>query len=192
MTTTVHVADRPTGKPKRPRSGMALKLDRTTTDARRQAAAILEVLAGVRTPTEAATALSLSLPAYYKLEARALRGMVLGCQPPGRGPRSSPEVEVKRLRRQCQQLKQEAGRYQALARAAQRAAGLPAPPAKPAKDARGRKRRKPAVRALRALAAIRQAPEDPPSTQSATSPPSSMPPAPAAAKPVAPAAASVQ
>jgi len=187
MTTTIPVADRTAGKARRPRSGMALKLDRTTTDARRQAAAILEVLAGVRTPTEAATALTLSLPAYYKLEARALRGMVLGCQPPGRGPRTSPEVEVKRLRRQCQQLKQEAGRYQALARAAQRAAGLSAPPAAPAKDARGRKRRKPAVRALRALAAIRQAPDDPPATSPATTQP-----APAATKPVAPVAAGVQ
>lgn len=191
MTATLPTTHAGATQPKRARPGMALKLDRTTSDARRQAAAILEVLAGVRTPMEAAKALGLSLPAYYKLEARALRGMVLGCQPPGRGPRSSPEVEVRRLRRQCQQLKQEAGRYQALARAAQRAAGLTAPPAAPAKDARVRKKRKPSVRALRALAALRQAPDDPPAAaEPAGTPPTASPPT--ARESVAPAAASVQ
>jgi hypothetical protein len=149
---------------------MKLKLDRTTDQARAQAAAILAVLAGARTPTDAAKSLSLSLPAYYKLESRALRGLVLGCQPPARGPTPSPEVEVQRLRRQCQRLQQDVGRYQALARAAQRAAGLAASPATPPTDARGRRRRKPSVRALKAINALRQPPE----------------PVPVAATPVAP------
>ena len=38
-------------------------------EAKRMATAILEVLAGARAPTEAATALSLSVPRYYQVEA---------------------------------------------------------------------------------------------------------------------------
>ena len=45
-------------------------------EARRLAAAILEVLAGMRSPTEAAQALSISGPRYYTLEQRALEGLV--------------------------------------------------------------------------------------------------------------------
>ncbi len=154
--------DRAADKPRRPRHGMALKLGPITPEIRRQAAAILEVLAGARTPTDAAKDLALSLPAYYKLEARAIRGLILACRPPGRGPRPSPELEATRLKRQCQKLQQELQRYQALARAAQRAAGLPAPAVVPKdKDAKGRRKRKPAVRALRALAALKLAPEAP-------------------------------
>ena len=157
-----------TAKPPRSdRKYMNIKLKGTIEESRRQAAAILEVLAGVRTPTDAAKALSLSLPAYYKLEARALRGLVLGCQPPGRGPRSSPEVEVQRLRKQCQRLQQDVGRYQALARAAQRAAGLPAVSAAAPTDAKGRRKRKPSVRALKAIQTIRNAPPDTPPAQPA-------------------------
>jgi hypothetical protein len=152
---------------------MALKLGGIGPELRCQAAAILEVLAGVRTPTDAATGLKLSLPAYYKLEARAVRGLILACRPPGRGPQPAPDVEASRLRRQCQRLQQELQRYQALARSAQRAAGLPAPPAPSAKDARGRRKRKPTVRALRALAALREAPEAVPSA--AAPPPAASP-----------------
>jgi hypothetical protein len=135
MTQATATTDRTT---KRPRQGMALKLGPITPEIRRQAAAILEVLAGARSPTDAAQDLALSLPAYYKLESRAIRGLILACRPPGRGPRPSPELEATRLKRQCQKLQQELQRYQALARAAQRAAGLPAPAATPKdKDARG-------------------------------------------------------
>jgi hypothetical protein len=140
---------------------MAIKLDRTSVDSRRQAAAILEVLAGVRTPTDAAKILSLSLPAYYKLESRALQGLVNGCQPAVRGPGPSPEVETRKLRRDCQRLQQELQRYQALARNAQRAAGLSAVASSPKVDARGRRKRKPSVRALKAIRTIRSIPEPP-------------------------------
>jgi hypothetical protein len=162
--TTTPAAAAATAKPhvsKGPRVPMALKLGAITAEARRQATAILEVLAGARTPTDAAKDLSLSLPAYYKLEGRAVKGLILACRPAGRGPRPSPELEAARLRRQCQRLTQDLQRYQALARTAQRAAGLPAPPSPSKRDDKGRKRRKPAVRALKALAALRQAPEAP-------------------------------
>lgn len=164
ITTNQATVERPVAarEPSGPRArrGMGLKLGKTTAESRQQAAAVLDVLAGVRTPADAAKALSLSLPAYYKLESRALESLVQGCQPPGRGPKPSPEVEAHRLRRQCHRLQQDLLRYQALARAAQRAAGLAAaaPPKPPVK---GRRVRKPAVRALKAAQFIRGM-QDPP------------------------------
>jgi hypothetical protein len=119
-----------------------------------RAAAVLEVLAGVRTPSQAASALSLSLGAYYKLESRALRGLLGGCCPQKRGAQPSPEKELATLRKRCQRLDQELRRYQALARAAQRAVGLAAPKEPPKKDAAGRRRRRPTVRALKAVAVL--------------------------------------
>jgi hypothetical protein len=55
-------------------------------EAQRWAAVILEVLAGVRTPAQAAEALSVSLPRYYQLETRALRGLVASCEARPKGP----------------------------------------------------------------------------------------------------------
>ena len=71
-------------------------------DARRLAAAILEVLAGARTPTEAAQALGLSLPRYYQLESRALRGLVATCEPRPKGRQRSVESEVAGLKREIE------------------------------------------------------------------------------------------
>jgi hypothetical protein len=164
-TTATTTSTPPAAKPGRKgsRGLMNIKLDKTTSDARRHAAAVLEVLAGVRTPTDAAKALTLSLPAYYKLESRALRGLVVGCGPAPRGPTPSPEVEAARLRRQCHRLQQDVQRYQALARAAQRAAGLPTVPVAPTTDPKGRHKRKPTVRALKAVTSIRSVvPQEPP------------------------------
>lgn len=102
-------------------------------EAGRLAAAILEVLAGVRTPTQAAQVLSLSIPRYYQLEQRALEGLVHACEPRPRGPGVDPQREVRRLEKQLARLQQECGRQQALVRAAQRTIGLAPPtPAKPA------------------------------------------------------------
>jgi hypothetical protein len=145
---------------RKPRAPLGLRLEQSSSSGRRQAAAVLEVLAGVRSPAEAAKALALSLPSYYKLEIRALEGLVNGCQPPPRGARPSPEVEVRRVQSECRRLQHELQRYQALARSTQRTVGLVAPPA-PAKkmDARGRKRRRPAVRALKAAKMLQSVPD---------------------------------
>jgi hypothetical protein len=43
-----------------------------STQAKLEAAVVLEVLGGIRTPTDAAGALGISLPRYYVLEGRAL------------------------------------------------------------------------------------------------------------------------
>jgi len=57
----------PAPRKKRGTGGPDLGQD-TSATAKRLAAAILEVLAGARTPTEAAQTLELSLPRYYQLE----------------------------------------------------------------------------------------------------------------------------
>lgn len=124
---------------------------------RRRAAAVLEVLAGVRTPAQAAEAVGVSLPRYYLLEQRAIGGLVAACEPAPRGPQANAQRRVAALEREIARLTRESGRHQALARAAQRTLGL-APPTvlrpagktaeKAASSAKARRRRRPAVRAL--------------------------------------------
>jgi hypothetical protein len=132
-------------------------------EAQRFAAGILEVLAGVRTPTDAAAAMGISVPRYYLWEQRALEGLVAACQPRGGGKIVSSRCQILALEKEVARLKQECARQQALVRAAQRTIGLAPPPApKPVTKAggktvgkRARKRRRPAVRALKAVAALR-------------------------------------
>ncbi len=124
-------------------------------EAKRLAAAILEVLAGGRTPTEAATALGVSPPRYYQLEQRALKGLVAACRRRPRGRAKTSEGETEKLREEVKRLQRECGRWQALARAAHRTVGLAAPePAKPEPGKRRPKRDRTA-RALRAAKALK-------------------------------------
>ena len=120
-------------------------------EVQRLAAAILEVLAGARTPAQAASALNVSVPRYYQVEARALRGLVAACAPQSRGPGHNAEREVEKLRRQQERLERELTRQQTLVRLAQRSIGLAPPPA-PAKDGSKKRRRRPTARALQAAA----------------------------------------
>ena len=126
--------------------GPDLAKDRGAT-AKQLAAAILEVLAGARTPTEAATALGLSVPRYYQLEIQALRGFLEACEPrqAHRGRKGKPEVET--LSGENRRLQRELMRQQALARAAQRAIGLSAPAPVASKSGKKPRQRK-IVRAL--------------------------------------------
>jgi hypothetical protein len=135
----------PPGKP-RTIGGVHLASGRSA-QARRTAAAVLEVLAGARTPAEAAAALGLSVPRYYQIEARALAGLLAACEARSKGRQPDPGNEAAVLRRENQRLQRELGRHQALARAAQRAVGLP-PPVPAAAKAGKRKRRRPVARAL--------------------------------------------
>lgn len=118
-------------------------------EARRAAGVVLEVLAGERSPGEAAEALGISPPAYYLLESRALEGLVHGCEPRPKGRVVTAQSELQALRKQCARLERESARYQALARVAQRTAGVPAKKKPDSKPAAGRRKRKPAVRALK-------------------------------------------
>jgi hypothetical protein len=120
-------------------------------EARRLAAAILEVLAGARTPRQAAQALGVSLPRYYQLETRALQALVAGCESRPRGPSRTAEKELLVLKRQQERLERELGRQQTLVRLAQRTLGLSPPRTEPAKPGgKGQRRRRAVVRALQA------------------------------------------
>jgi hypothetical protein len=130
-------------------------------EARKQAAAILEVLAGVRTPADAAQAIGISLVRYYQREQRALRGLLRACEPAPRGKRAGDARRVVVLEKQVARLEAECRRQQALVRAAQRAMGL-APAAcsvskEPSTDGKRRRKRKPAVRALKMARALNAA-----------------------------------
>ena len=130
-----------------------------STGARQLAAAILEVLAGARTPAEAAQVLEMSLPRYYQLEARALHAMLQACEPRVHGRSKTAESALAALRRECEQLRRECNRQQALVREARRNLGFAAPAPAPVKAQRnGKKRRKhrPVVRALRAAERLKQ------------------------------------
>lgn len=146
----------------RPGSGQANKL----------AAVILEVLAGVRLPVDAAAQAGISLPRYYQLELRVLDAIVRACEPRPRGKIRSPQRQMEQLQRQVSRLEQECARQQALVRAAHRTIGL-APPAKPGGNKAGgkpspdqspqkgkrKRQRKPTVRALKVAKLLRAASE---------------------------------
>ena len=156
-------APRATPAPKAARAATPrVRTDGTSREARQQAAAILEVLAGVRTPTEAAQQLAMSLTRYYIIEGRALQGLVAACEPRPQGRVRSPEGELAALRRQAEQLRRQLARQQALLRVAERALGLSAAPppkaeAKPAAGGKKRRQRKPTARALKAAAVLQEA-----------------------------------
>jgi hypothetical protein len=140
---------------------------KTSVEANRRAAMILEVLAGERLPSEAAGALGVSVTHYYLLERKALEGLVAACeaQPKGRTA-ATAEQQVARLERELERTRRQCQRQSALVRATQRAVGLPASAVacdSAKKSSRSKKRgsssgkrrgRRPTVRALRAADAL--------------------------------------
>ena len=160
--------------PKATRAGTPkLRTEGVSTEARRQAAAILEVLAGVRTPTEVAAQLAISLTRYYIIESRALQGLIAACEPRPLGRVRSPASELAALRRECEQLRRQAARQQALLRVTERTLGLAGPAAAPSsktdhKNPKKRRRRKPKARALHAATVLQEA--APPSADNGMSP----------------------
>ena len=124
--------------------------------ARRTAAAVLRVMAGLETPTQASAALSLSVNRYYQLEQRALSAMVKALEPLPRGRRMSPTAQMERIVREKQQAIRDASRYQALWRAGQRALGLSPPASKieASPAGAGKRPRRPRVRAKAVIAQL--------------------------------------
>jgi hypothetical protein len=149
-------AARPTGQASRQRhtpGGVGLGQE-AGPEAQRLAAALLEVLAGVRTPGQAAEALGVSQARYFQIETRAMQALVASCAPRPRGRGRSAERELAALKQQHERLQRELSRQQTLLRLAQRSVGLTPPRAsldKPGgKDKSTKRRRRPVVRALRA------------------------------------------
>jgi hypothetical protein len=100
---------------------------KASSEARRTACAILEVLAGLRGPGEGAEILSVSLPRYYSLETRALEGLVKALEPRGKGRKAqSVEARLESVCRERDRLKVELNRMRSLVRLSQRAVGIPA------------------------------------------------------------------
>lgn len=93
-------------------------------DARRVAAVILEVLAGLRSATAASEALGMALARYYVLERRAVSGMVTALGPRPRGRPRSDEDRVRQLTGEVDRLRAEVARLEALHRLSQRAIGV--------------------------------------------------------------------
>ena len=122
--------------------------------AKKTAAMILEVLAGLRSTSEAAQALEISSMRYYVLERRAMEGLVQALAPLPKGKRKQPESTVEGLRRDKKRLEREVGRLQALVRAAQRTMKLPPLPSRERKKGEGRRARRPQVRAEKTIALL--------------------------------------
>lgn len=127
-------------------------------EARRVCAIILEVLGGGRTPTAAAEVLKISVPRYYVLEARALRGLLQACGRRSKGRKRTAESELLQLQGELRRTQSERDRLGALLRASQRTLGL-VPPPKPEKAGKKRRRR-PQVRALRASRSLKESAEN--------------------------------
>jgi hypothetical protein len=158
-----------TGDSKRAATGNGSALGKGQTgETNRRAAAVLEVLAGVRTPAQAAEALGLSVNYYYVLERKALGGLLAACAPQVKGPPGpSCEQQLARKEQELEKCRQECLRQASLVRAAERAIGLAALPTSSRRSrrkttspadggAKKRRRRRPTVRALRAVRTLQQ------------------------------------
>jgi hypothetical protein len=151
---------------KRPRNTVPVA-PQASKEAKRLAAVILEVLAGLRTPTQGAEALQLSLPRYYQLEARGLGGLLEACEPRPKGRQPDPAHEMAVIQRENERLRRDLGRQQSLVRLTQRSIGLsPPPPPTPKSAGKKGRKRKPVVRALNMAARLQQ------EANAAASPPS--------------------
>jgi hypothetical protein len=156
---------------KRPRNTVPLAPG-ASKDVKRLAAVVLEVLAGLRTPLQAAEALGRSEAGYYQLEARALRGLLEACVPKPKGRQANPAGGLAQLQRENERLRRDLQRQQSLVRVTQRSIGLTPPPTPPPK-AVGKKKRKrqPVVRALSLATRLRQEAEAPASAPVASEAP---------------------
>jgi hypothetical protein len=105
--------------------------------------------------------LAISLTRYYIIESRALQGLIAACEPRPRGKVRTPASELAALRRECEQLRRQAERQQALLRVTERSIGLTsaAAPTSSKSENKSRKKRprKPKARALLAAAVLQEA-----------------------------------
>lgn len=134
-----------------------MKTGEASKEAKRLAAVLLDVLAGTRTPTQAAETLGVSLPRYYQLEDRGLNGLLAACETRPRGRQANAQTHVHALTKENDRLKRELGRYQSLVRLTQRTVGVPPPtPAKEKPTTGKRRKRRATVRAMRRADRLRE------------------------------------
>ena len=138
--------------PAKPATKKTVK-DDASREAKRMAAILLDVLAGSRTPTQAAETLGVSLPRYYQLESRGHDGLLAACEPRPRGRQAATGTQDETLRRDNERLRRELSRQQSLVRLTQRTIGVAPPP--PVKVSGKRKPRRPVVRAMRRAEELR-------------------------------------
>lgn len=130
-----------------------------SSEAKRHAAVILEVLSGLRRTEDASETMKVPLPRYYILETRALQGMIAALEPRPIGRQRRPDDEIAALKREKDQVQRELRRTQALVRASQRALGIPQAPKEDDKSklpGTGRKKRRATVRAIRTVRVLRR------------------------------------
>jgi len=141
-------------KPKTPPRTLAARLQDGAPENRRKAAAILDVLAGGRSATQAAESLGISVARYYALEAKAVEGLMKACEPRPKGRVVPAEKRIAMLQRELERMKRELDRHRTLVRMAQRTVALAAPKPPP----KTKRRRKPPIRARKAAAVLRSDP----------------------------------
>jgi hypothetical protein len=137
--------------PKVARGPNGPRLKAASPEARKLATVILEVMAGARLPSDAAKALDVTVGYYYRLECRALNGLLAACEP--MGTTRSVENQLITAQKEVRRLQQECARYSTLVRATQRTVGLaPRRPVKSNESGNGKRglKQKPTVRALQA------------------------------------------
>jgi hypothetical protein len=110
--------------------------------ARRNAAIILECLAGVTGSQDAAQAMGVALARYYQLEARALGSFVAALEPRSRGRQESDASLLKKALAERRRLERELHRYQALYRTAQKALGIGPRPSEATEVKSGKRKRR--------------------------------------------------
>ena len=110
--------------------------------AKRAMVAILEALAGTCGTSEAAERLQISLSRYYQLETRALQGMMAALEPRQRGPRKTPDGEIRALKAEQKVLERELRQARSLLRAASRSVGIKPVAKRSASRKKGARRRR--------------------------------------------------
>lgn len=121
----------------------------TSPEAASLAAAIMEVLSGELSPSQAAKSLGISSPRYYTLEARAVSGLIEACEPRPMGRVVSASKRIERLEQDNKRLRSECMRLNALLRVSEKAAGISRSDDKPQKGRRAGPRARRVVNMLR-------------------------------------------
>src|SRR5213594_2623003 len=131
-------------------------------EAKKLSALVLETLAGVKTPQDAAKDAGVSAQRFYGLETRALQGIVRSLEPRRKGRQKGAEQLLVEAIKEKDRLVRDLARTQALLRSAHRVIGVPPPPSseKPGKiEERGKRKRRPGPRAVKAVAVLRASEE---------------------------------